>query len=94
MAKKREDFDSKYKWNIKDLYNSTDDFKKDIAIIAKDIKKLAKFKGNILSNADSLYKLLKLDTDISKKIERVYIYAHINNDADTLDTNYQEQLWK
>jgi len=94
MAKSRNSFKDEYKWNIKDLYENDQECEKDLKIIEEQIKEYEKYKGRILDNADNLLNLLELDTDIAKKMEKTFIYAHINNDADTLDTNYQELFGK
>ena len=94
MANIREKFDSKYKWNVKDLYENDKLCIEDLKIIENKISDIKKYEGKILDNANNLLNLLKLDTELSKKLERAYIYAHINNDADTLDTNYQELYGK
>ena len=90
MGKKREEFKSIYKWNVKDLYKSDNDCKKELKSLNKKINDLSKYKGELLINANTFLEALELDTEISKKLERAYIYAHINNDADTLNPNYQE----
>ncbi len=89
MAKKRKDFASIYKWNTKDLYQSDEEVLKEIARLEKDILALDKFKGHILDGAESLLETLDTDTNLEKRIEQVYTYGHINNDADTKDVNYQ-----
>lgn len=94
MAKKRKDFKDVYKWNVKDLYNSDKDALKEIADIEKSLKKYTGFQGHILDSANKLLSLLQLDNNISMQLEKVYIYAHLNNDADTTDTNYQELFGK
>lgn len=94
MAKKRENFEEKYKWNVKDLYENTELCLKELNSLESEIKELEKYRGKILNSADSLLELLELDTEISKKLERTFIYAHINNDADTLNTSYQELFGK
>ncbi|MBE6156865.1 MAG: oligoendopeptidase F [Firmicutes bacterium] len=94
MAKGRKSFKKEYKWNTKDLYKNDQDCEKDLKVIEKQIKDYEKYRGKILNSADNLLNLLELDTEISKKLERAYIYAHINNDADTLDTSYQELFGK
>ncbi|MBQ7031621.1 MAG: oligoendopeptidase F [Bacilli bacterium] len=94
MAKKRTDFDIKYKWNVKDLYASDTECGNELKEIEKELNKFENYKGKILESANSLLNLLELDTEISKRIEKAFIYAHINNDADTLDTNYQELFGK
>lgn len=90
MGKKREEFNSIYKWNTKDLYKSDNDCKKELSNLSKEIKKLSKYKGKILESSTIFLEALELDTNISKRLEKAYIYAHINNDADTLNTKYQE----
>ncbi len=94
MAKKRKDFKDIYKWQTKDLYVSDEACLKEIKNLEKDLPKYTKFVGHILDSATSLLELLNLDRDISRKLERVFIYAHLNNDADTTDINYQELYGK
>lgn len=86
----REEYDSKYKWNLKDLFNCEKDFLKEIKSTEQEIKRLKEYKGIILKSSNNLLELLNLDMEISKRIEKVYLYAHLNNDADTLNTHYQE----
>lgn len=90
MAKKRDEFQNNYKWYVKDLYENDDACIKDLEYIKKISDDLDKYKNNIMSSSKNLLELLELDTKISKKLERAYIYAHINNDADTLNSKYQE----
>lgn len=94
MVKKREEFENKYKWNVKDLYESDEEALKEVLKLDKDIEKLKEYVGHILDSSNTLYELLELDTDLGKRIERLYIYGHINNDADTLNVNYQELFGK
>ena len=90
MANNRENYNDEYKWNVKDLYKNDNEFKKELKDITKKIKNFKIYIGHILDNSNNLYGVLNLDTELSKKMERAYIYAHINYDADTLNSNYQE----
>ena len=94
MASDRESFDNLYKWNTKDLYESDKLALKSLESISNKIKKLKNYEGHILDSANSLLELLELDTEISKELERLFIYGHINNDADTTDVHYQEMFGK
>ncbi len=89
MGKKRSDFAGIYKWNTKDLFKSDEEALKEIEALDKEVEKFAKFEGHILDSAANLYELLTFDTNLDKRLERVFIYGHLNNDADTKDTNYQ-----
>ena len=94
MANLRKDVDDTYKWNVKDLFKSDEECLKELDKVCKEIDKLKDYEGKVLDSSKSLLELLNLDINISRRIERLYIYAHINNDADTLDTHYQELFGK
>ena len=94
MANDRGNFENVYKWNTNDLYENDKEALKELEILSNNIQNLQKYEGRILDSAENLLELLQLDTDISKKLEKVFIYAHINNDADTRDVNYQELFGK
>ena len=79
---KRAEIDNKYKISTDDLFKSDEEFQKEMQEVAKLIPKIHDYKNHVLDSANSLLELLNLDTDISKRIERLYIYAHLNNDFD------------
>ncbi len=89
MAKKREEYSEQLKWNVKDLYASEKEYKKDFEEVESRLKELALFKGHIMESAKKLLALLELDTEVDKKIEQIYVYAHIQNDQDTTNVKYQ-----
>ncbi len=89
MAKKREEYSEQLKWNVKDLYASEKEYKKDFEEVESRLKKLALFKGHIMESAKKLLALLELDTEVDKKIEQIYVYAHLQNDQDTTNVKYQ-----
>lgn len=94
MARARKDFKEDLKWNVKDLYHSLDDYEKDYHYIQEHLKDYAKYQGHILDNEDILYEVLSFDYKMSEMLERVYVYAHINNDSDTTDVKYQAMFGK
>lgn len=94
MAKKRTEYSENLKWNVKDLYETEEAYQKDFDDLEQHLPLFAKYEGHILDNADTLYKLLELDTEFSKRLEQVYIYAHINNDSDTTNVKYQTMYGK
>ena len=52
MAKKRIDFDIKYKWIVNDLYNSDSECEKELKQIEAELTKFEKYKGKILEISD------------------------------------------
>ena len=94
MTQKRKNYDNTYKWNTLDLYKSDDEVLNALEKLSLKIEKLNNYKGVILESSNMLLELLILDTDISMELEKLYIYGHINNDADTTDVLYQELFGK
>ena len=94
MAKKRNEYPEELKWNVKDLYQTEEDFWKDFQFLEDHLKDFQAYQGHIFDNENTLYELLNLDTSFEKKLEQVYIYAHINNDSDTTDVKYQSMYGK
>ncbi len=89
MKNTRASFSDKLKWNIEDLYASLDDYEKDYAFVQEHIMDYREFKGHVLDDAKTLLKLLDLDELLSQKLDRIYIYSHIQNDEDTTNTEAQ-----
>lgn len=83
----RNEIPEKYKINLTELFDSNEKFLNEISLLEKEIDKIKKYKGTLLNN---LYETLKLDSDIEKRLERLFIYAHINNDIDLSDDLYNK----
>ena len=58
MAKKREEYSEQLKWNVKDLYASEKEYKKDFEEVESRLKKLSLFKGHIMESSKKLLALL------------------------------------
>lgn len=82
------------KWKIEDLYKSEEDFNKELKKLETKVQEYSNYKGKILESSDTLLAFLKFDTEFSKRLEQLFIYAHINNDSDTRDSHYQELYGK
>ena len=82
------------KWKIEDFYKSEEDFNKELKKLETKVQEYSNYKGKILESSDTLLAFLKFDTEFSKRLEQLFIYAHINNDSDTRDSHYQELYGK
>lgn len=89
MSNTRNKYDNNLKWNIEDLYPNTDEFNKAYNDLEKRLNEFESFRGHILDDAKTLYKLLSFDTEIERNIEQIYIYSHIQSDQDKTDTDAQ-----
>lgn len=89
MTKNRAEFDNSTKWNILDIYKTKEDFESDYKELENKLVDFAKYKGHILDSADNLYSMLEMENNFDCKLEQVFIYAHIQNDQDTTNTEFQ-----
>ena len=87
--KTRDEIDEKYKWDLKQIYASEDDWLKDFEYVKANGDKYLEFKGK-LNKANTIYEFLKFDEEFSKKSDAVYMYAALKFDEDTSNSKYQE----
>lgn len=92
MAKEEKlrcEIEDKYKWDLTKIYKDEKEWQKDFDDVKEKILKVLKYKDSFLSNGKKLYEYLKYDEEVSRKLEKIYYYAHLNYDADTLDEKYK-----
>lgn len=78
----RNGIDSKYKWNLADIYPTQDDFNRDLATAQAGIKEFPKFSGTLNSD-ENIKKALDIYYALSQKVSRIGSYAHLFSDQDT-----------
>lgn len=86
---KREEIDEKYKWNLKDIYKSDDDWENDFRWIEQNINNYKSFEGQLALSAEKLLACFKFDEQVGSKLERLYLYAMLAKDSDMTISKYQ-----
>ncbi|MBU0473992.1 MAG: oligoendopeptidase F [Bacteroidetes bacterium] len=86
---KRENIDDKYKWNLKDIYKSDEDWEKEFKEIENKTIELSKFMGTLGKSAENLLKCLKYDEKIGIILDRLHLYAMLAKDLDLSYEKYQ-----
>lgn len=94
MAKLRSEISNEYKWDLSSIFSSDEDFDKEYNLLSKDIKVIENYKDNFLSSSDKLLEYLLLEENLERRLYKLYFYAHLKFDADTLDVKNQEQKEK
>ena len=92
MAKEEKlrcEIEDKYKWDLTKIYKDEKEWQKDFDDVKEEILKATSYKNSFLINGKKLYEYLKYDEEVSRKLEKIYYYAHLNHDADTLDEKYK-----
>ena len=92
MAKLRKDYHENQKWHTEAIFKTDEDFTKSYQELEQELSNYDKYKGNILSSAKNLYELLSFDTSFNKRLEAIFIYAHLKNDEDTTNPTYQSMF--
>ena len=82
QEKQRKDISNDYKWNLNALLNEADvpNLKKEVQNL---LEELLKYKGQILKDSDTLYNFYQVYEKLDRILDKLYVYAHMNYDADT-----------
>lgn len=89
IMKKRSQIDEKYKWNLRDVYESDDLLLEDIEKLKSYPEKVASYKGK-LKKAGKCLEFFQLQTEISKLSERIGVYLALQLAEDLSNTKYLE----
>lgn len=80
-------------WQLEDLFPSQKDWDAAFEELKQLKNKAAEFEGK-LSTPDSVKAVFALEDDLSLRIERLYVYAHLSHDQDTTNPTYQALVQK
>ena len=84
----RSDIPTEYKWKLEDIYPTDAAWEKAKDKLEDRFDEVLKYKGRLTSSASVLLECLKLNTEISKELSRLYNYASMSSDEDTRDSKY------
>jgi len=88
--KKRDEIEEKYKINTGELFENENAFLEEVKTVDKKIKEIKKYEGHLLQDAKTLYEALELSESLEKKVERIFVYAHLINDFDLAEEKGNE----
>ncbi len=79
----RSDIEDKYLWNLTDIYPSVADWEADYKFVEDNLVQFEKYRGKLKRSAKNIQAVLDLDSEISMKIDNIYVYAGLLKDQDT-----------
>lgn len=91
--KNRTEIKEEFKIDTKSLFESNEAFEKELEAVSKVINDITKYNNRLLED-NNLYECLELDENISRRLMRLYTYAHLNNDFDLSVNIYNEYVGK
>ena len=92
--KLRSEIDDKYKWDLTTIYQNEEKWQKDYEKAQSLLEKVALYRKKFLQSADNLLAFLKFDEKVDRLISKLYYYAHLNHDANTLEEKYKKMYDK
>ena len=87
---KRSEADEKYMWNMKDMYENDGLWEDDVKEAESPINGMPAYVKVMDESPKNLLSLLEYDTEISKKLEKIYVYANQKSHEDMGESKYQD----
>lgn len=77
---------NKYKWATEEIYQSVDDWNKEFDALSKELN-FDEYRGK-LGNAENFLACMKAQERVSRKLEKLSVYAMMKHDENTKDALY------
>lgn len=87
--KMRSEINDEYKWDLTSIYADSKSWYLDYEKASKLVEEISSYKTNFLNDGKKFYEYLKYDEKTSRLVYKLYYYAHLNYDSDTLNDEYK-----
>ena len=94
MVLQRNEINEKDTWDLSTIFETDQKWEEELALLTEDTKQAARLEGHLLDSAESLLNITERYLDLSRRLEKLYVYAHMKNDQDTRVAKYQEYYAK
>ena len=98
MAKERiparDELAEEYTWNLRDIYDSDEKWAEEFAALESVPGELEKYRGKLGSGAEMLLSYLRLEDEVSVRLEKLMGYASCKGDQDLAKGFYQDMRGK
>ncbi len=91
--KLRDEVSNDYKWDLTKIYKTDEEWNKDYQKLESEIIKIKDY-TNFIESSENLYNFLTFNEKLERLLNKLYYYAHLNFDVDTLNDKYQEMNQK
>jgi len=90
----RKNISQEYRWDVKSLYDSIDNWENDFLKAEKLRNELIKYKDSFLLDDKSFLQCLLLKDEVSKIMQNLLTYAHMRKDEDNQNEKYQSIYYR
>lgn len=85
----REEIENQYKWNLCEIFPGEEDFNQNCQKIKQEIESFSQYETSMAENASNFYQTLTAYYDISRKLEKLYVYTSLLFDTNTANNHNQ-----
>lgn len=85
----RDKIEEQYKWDLRQVFQSTEEFENTYKDVQEKIKDFSKYEGIMGENATNFYNTINTYYEISRQLDKLYVYTSMNFDTDTSNNKSQ-----
>ncbi|NTJ84559.1 oligoendopeptidase F [Enterococcus faecium] len=86
---KREELPENLTWDLTKIFSSDQEVDEKYLELSEKLKKSEKYKGTLDQGASQFLDAIEFVLSVYRQTEIIYVYAHLKNDQDTGNTEYQ-----
>lgn len=90
MSDNRSHIDEKYQWDLSTVFATDDAWEAELASLDSDLENAKAYKGRLTASSNDLLSITESYLALSRRLEKLYVYASMKNDQDTTVAKYQE----
>ncbi|MCA9916905.1 MAG: oligoendopeptidase F [Anaerolineales bacterium] len=83
VARKRDEIEAQYKWDVESIFASPDEWETAVANFQTQLKEIAKYKGRLSEGPAVLADYLAAADGMATAVGKIYVYASLNYSVDT-----------
>ena len=85
----REEIQEQYIWDLTKIFSSIDKFNQEYELVKEEIYKYKEYENIMLINASNFYKAINDYYQISRRLEKLYVYTSLSFDENTANNDKQ-----
>lgn len=90
MSDNRSHIDEKDQWDLSTVFATDDAWEAELASLDGDLENAKAYKGRLTASSNDLLAITESYLSLSRRLEKLYVYASMKNDQDTTVAKYQE----
>ncbi len=90
MSQERHEIEEKYQWDLTTIFATDAAWEEELSALQEAVEAAKGYAGHLLDSAQSFLEISEAQLALSRRLEKLYVYASMKNDQDTRVAQYQE----